>query len=319
MIKIIRRHLLGSILGTGLSYRISSNAQPAAKDLHKPIGDHSIFSPIESGSGPIVVLVHGAVADPKFWEPLTQQLTDRYTVIAYSLRGHFSRNQRDALPAKGTPDNKTYSLDQHADDLADLLRSLISSPVHLIGHDIGANIALLAAIRHKRLAASLTLANPSELGFNFHNHEFREAVAIDRQAIDAISRDLAGVKPARALEFFLKRYVGAETHGVPEWATAMYQQNAACLPKLVGMYPTETCFNDAALDKVEVPVNLISGSFGRWSSRTINDLLADGFSKAPHILLPGGHLAPVHHPREFAQAVRVFLERIGTNRSARRT
>ena len=111
--------------------------------------------------------------------------------------------------------------------------------------------------------------------------------AIVSQKADIIVRDLAALKAASALEFFTKRYVGGETHEVPEWVGQMYRQNAACLPKLVSMYSTETMFNDAALGKVEVPVNLISGSFGRWSSRAINDQLGDGFSKAPHILLPG--------------------------------
>ena len=134
-----------------------------------------------------------------------------------------------------------------------------------------------------------------------------------------IARDLALEKPARAIDFFLRRYVGGETHEVPEWAVRMYQQNAACLLKLVQLYPTQHVFDDSALARIAVPVNLISGSFGRWSSRAVNDLLGDGFPKAPHILLPGGHLTPVHHPKEFAQALKVFLEQIRTTSSARRT
>ncbi len=85
------------------------------------------------------------------------------------------------------------------------------------------------------------------------------------------------------------------------------------------MYRDDPIITEAMLSHVKVPVNLISGSFGRLSSRAVNDVLGERFKRGPHILIPGGYAAPALYPEVFAQAVRFFLEKLPLTGSASRT
>lgn len=111
---------------------------------------------LESGSGPVVVMVHGNLSTGRFYEHLMPELPG-YRVLAPDMRG-FGRSEDAPLDA-------TRGLDDWADDLAAFLRALgITEPVHLVGWSTaGAAIARFAMARP---VASLTFIDPvSPYGF----------------------------------------------------------------------------------------------------------------------------------------------------------
>ncbi|MDN5931124.1 MAG: alpha/beta hydrolase, partial [Pseudonocardia sp.] len=111
---------------------------------------------LESGSGPVVVLVHGNLSTGRFYEHLMPELPG-YRVLAPDMRG-FGRSEDAPLDAR-------RGLDDWADDLDAFLRALgIAEPVHLVGWSTaGAAIARFAMARP---AASLTFIDPvSPYGF----------------------------------------------------------------------------------------------------------------------------------------------------------
>ena len=102
------------------------------------------------GSGPPLVLVHGAFSDHAtnwtFVAPLFQQ---RFTVYSMARRG------RGATAA-----TVNHTLEQESQDVADVVRS-IGAPVHLLGHSYGAHCALLAAVQEPERVARLVLYEPA--------------------------------------------------------------------------------------------------------------------------------------------------------------
>lgn len=111
---------------------------------------------LESGAGPVVVLVHGNLSTGRFYEHLMPELSD-FRVLAPDMRG-FGRSSDAPLDA-------TRGLDDWADDLDAFLRALeITGPVHLVGWSTaGAAIARFAMARP---VASLTFIDPvSPYGF----------------------------------------------------------------------------------------------------------------------------------------------------------
>jgi pimeloyl-ACP methyl ester carboxylesterase len=102
------------------------------------------------GSGPPLVLVHGAFSDHAtnwtFVAPLFQQ---QFTVYSIARRG------RGATAA-----TEHHTLEQEAQDVADVVRS-IGGPVHLLGHSYGAHCALLAAAQVRERVARLVLYEPA--------------------------------------------------------------------------------------------------------------------------------------------------------------
>ncbi|SOC53782.1 alpha/beta fold hydrolase [Ornithinimicrobium cerasi] len=89
-----------------------------------------------SGSGPPLVLVHGALSDHRTnWALVQPTLSRRFTVLALARRG---RGSTEATEGHGVPDE--------ADDLLALIEA-VGEPVFLLGHSYGAQCALAAALR----------------------------------------------------------------------------------------------------------------------------------------------------------------------------
>ncbi|MEM7667505.1 MAG: alpha/beta fold hydrolase BchO [Paracoccaceae bacterium] len=104
------------------------------------------------GSGPVLLLLHGAGAATHSWRDLMPKLSQWFDVIAPDLPGHgFTRIQS----------RKQCSLPEMADGVHALLGALQASPALLVGHSAGAAIALQMALNgqaHPRLIIGLNPA-----------------------------------------------------------------------------------------------------------------------------------------------------------------
>ncbi len=91
------------------------------------------------GEGPDLVLLHGLTGNLAVWHfTLVPRLRDEYRITTYDLRGH----GRSDMPATG------YSTDYLAADLLALMDHLEIEKAHLVGHSLGADIALHLAMLH---------------------------------------------------------------------------------------------------------------------------------------------------------------------------
>lgn len=94
-------------------------------------------------AGPPVVCLHGLTANAFCFQAFADALADNHRVIAYDLRGR-GRSER---PERG------YSVPIHAADLDQLLTALGLERTALLGHSLGALIALYyAAWRPERVS-----------------------------------------------------------------------------------------------------------------------------------------------------------------------
>ncbi len=96
------------------------------------------------------ILLHGFTNDAHVWDGLAGVLQAEHHVIALDLRGHGDSDW--------DPERK-YSHWQLAEDLQDFLASWHGARVHVVGHSLGARIALLALASMPRTVASLTLVD----------------------------------------------------------------------------------------------------------------------------------------------------------------
>ncbi|MGJ4953509.1 alpha/beta fold hydrolase [Bradyrhizobium sp. HKCCYLS20291] len=107
----------------------------------------------EAGSGTPVLLVHGSMNDYRYWSPQIEAFAGQHRVIAVSLR-HF-------FPERWDGNGSDFSIIQHADDVAELIRKLDLGPVHLLGHSRGGAVVLNVAARHPEVIKTLMLADAS--------------------------------------------------------------------------------------------------------------------------------------------------------------
>lgn len=94
-----------------------------------------------------VLLLHSYAMDRRVWHKVITLLPDAMpvAVAAYDHRGH-----GESSPA----DDATATLERLADDLAEVLeRAVPHGPVVIVGHGMGAHVALVMAGRHPLLVA----------------------------------------------------------------------------------------------------------------------------------------------------------------------
>ena len=95
-----------------------------------------------------VVAVHGITASAMAWPPVARQLSADWILVAPDLRG---RGAASELPGP-------YGLKRHAEDVCAVAREA-GSDVVLVGHSMGAFIALLAAAAEPDLFRKLVLVD----------------------------------------------------------------------------------------------------------------------------------------------------------------
>ena len=108
---------------------------------------------LEAGSGPALVLIHGAGGSAELWQPQLAALSDVARVVAPDLPGH------GPLRDRGAP-----SITAYAEWLDAFLAALDAGPVVLVGHSMGGAVAQAEAIaRPERLAGLVLIATGARL------------------------------------------------------------------------------------------------------------------------------------------------------------
>jgi esterase len=107
------------------------------------------------GSGPVIVLVHGAFNDYRYWQPQLDSLSARYRVVSVSLRHYYPERW------KGVGDD--FSVRQQAEDLGAFIERLGTGPVYLVAHSRGGSVAAGTARLRPDMVKKLVLLEPSLL------------------------------------------------------------------------------------------------------------------------------------------------------------
>jgi pimeloyl-ACP methyl ester carboxylesterase len=116
------------------------------------VGNGITLHYVEAGEGPLVVLLHGF---PEFWYGWRRQIpalaAAGYRVVAPDMRGY---NLSDR-PAGW----REYDANLLAGDIAGLVKALGEERAQIVGHDWGAAVAYVLAMRHPEVVERLAILN----------------------------------------------------------------------------------------------------------------------------------------------------------------
>jgi pimeloyl-ACP methyl ester carboxylesterase len=107
---------------------------------------------IEQGRGEPVVLIHSSVSGNRQWRALIDALAERYRVLAVNLFGY---GETTAWPG-----NTSQSLYAQA-SLILALPGIADRAFHLVGHSVGASVALKATLLLGERVQKLVLIEPN--------------------------------------------------------------------------------------------------------------------------------------------------------------
>lgn len=108
----------------------------------------------QTGSGPVLMLIHGITSDSLTWRRVMPRLARDFTVIAPDLIGH-------GESAKPRGD---YSLGAHASGVRDVLLALGHDRATFVGHSLGGGVAMQLAYQFPELCERLVLVDSGGLG-----------------------------------------------------------------------------------------------------------------------------------------------------------
>ncbi|MFN2616084.1 MAG: alpha/beta fold hydrolase [Thermoleophilaceae bacterium] len=107
---------------------------------------------VEAGSGPLLLLLHGF---PEFWYSWRHQIPALaeagFHVVAPDMRGYNLSDKPQGW--------RSYDGDQLAGDTAGLVRHFGAERAHVVGHDWGAAVTYLTAMRHPEAVERVGILN----------------------------------------------------------------------------------------------------------------------------------------------------------------
>jgi len=242
------------------------------------------------GAGPDVVLVPGTFSDRRAWLKVVGALSPRFRCLLLDPRG------TGATPDPGTP----FTPDELVDDLLAAMDAAGVRRAHLVGHSLGAGVALLAAARHPARVDRAVLIGPA-----VRADPYLEAVLDHWEAL--ARSDL----PDEALHLGLL---------LPAFGRAAFERLVPALVRDMGTRPMarETILRYIACDRaqdllraagrVDAAVLALAGADdGLTGWAHVRPLLQAIPGSRGEVIPSSGHTPQVERPAEVARAVAAFL------------
>lgn len=244
------------------------------------------------GTGKPLVLLHGFTADSQSWAPFEKALGPARPLIRIDLPGHGKSPKRQVRSFQDLSRMVVEAFDEATRDVAE---------VHLVGHSLGAALALaLADIRGRRVA-SLTLISPAGLG-----------PEIDAAALNGIVR----ASRVESLAPWLRRLTATPEGISDDYARAAMRGREDAALRACQADMAQALFPDGvqafdlrpALQRLDLPTQIL------WGRRDqilppAHAIAAEG-AFALHLLSGAGHIPQIECPDRVARIAQLMINAV---------
>ena len=248
---------------------------------------HPAATPTEA---PPLIIAHGLYGSGRNWGVIARRLADVRDVIAVDMRNHGL-----------SPRFATHSYADLASDLAGGIAHH-GGRADLLGHSMGGKAAMVLALTHATLIRKLVVADIAPVAYDHdqtrHIHAMR---ALDLTGVTTrgeADQRLAPVVTDQGLRAFFLQSLDLKSDPA-SWRLNLDVLEAE-MPGIVGWPDQHGQFSG--------PVLFLTGANSTYVRPEHRDTIRDLFPKARFARLPdAGHWLHADKPREFEEAVRVFL------------
>jgi pimeloyl-ACP methyl ester carboxylesterase len=258
------------------------------------------FPQARSSDAPPVIALHCAGGSGRAWRHLSPALGGCFNVLAPDLIGHGT-----------TPHWTGPGRFRLADEAASVVKAIDALPgnVHLVGHSLGGAVALRVAVQRPHRIASLSLYEPVA----FHvlatcgdegRHWMRDLRAVAWDIERSVTAGMIRLGVARFCDYWNGRGVFDTLRPEAQGDLEHYIHKAPLDFPALMEEPTPL----AAYAMLQVPVLIMRGEFAPPPTALIAAKLAAAMDPGALRVLDGaGHMGPVTHAAEVAQAVATHI------------
>ncbi len=241
---------------------------------------------------PALVLLHGVGLDSSVWGPQIEAFRATHDVIAPDMLGHGGSDLPPEAPA----------LADYSGAVLGLLDALGIECAAVIGHSMGAMIALDLALRHPARVSHVVAMNAV----------FRRSPA-QRAAVQARAADLAGIGDAASSAATIARWFGDPIPPRLADAAAQLRQLLAAVDRegYARTYRLFAAVDDAhaeALPRLAMPALFLTGELDPNSTPAMSHAMAALAPRGRAEVLPGErHMMTMVSPETVNDSLRRFL------------
>lgn len=224
---------------------------------------------------PSLLLLHGGTDNGMCWYRLASELQADFDIVLPDARGH----------GQSTVTRPVFSLDTMAEDVAALVEGLALTPVTIIGHSMGGQVATLLAARRPELVARVILEEPGyqmSVGSGLRSKALRVAIGLG-------TRWMATRSLTQLQGFARKVFRKWDDDDRAGWAGAQYEFSRGTPRPDVTQIMDPSRDWSAIFPRVQAPVLLLSAEKGfvkESEGRETAAAMQDG--KHLHVV-PAGH------------------------------
>jgi pimeloyl-ACP methyl ester carboxylesterase len=245
------------------------------------------------GQGETVVLVHGVGMARDIWLPQVAELARRYRVVAYDMLGHGGSD----LPPEGV------TLDAYADQLRALLDHLEIARAHVVGHSMGALVAIEFALTHPARTRSVAALNA-----------VFERSPEQRAAIESRAAALRTAGLGETVAPTLQRWFGNPVPAGLQDAAALAERllrsvNPLGYARAYELFAKSDRVHADRLPALALPAMFMTADGDLNSSPSMSRAMAALAPRGRAQVIEGArHMMTVTHPRAVNEALVAFLE-----------
>lgn len=263
----------------------------------------AVIHSVIGGSGPPVLLLHGAPQSRVSWAAVARDLARNYTVVVTDLRGY-----GDSGKIAGSDSHVEYSKRTMALDQVEVMRHFGFERFTVFGHDRGARVTHRMALDHAQRVERAAVLDIIPTHYLFSRVDKAFAESAYHWFFFARPTPFPEIVISNSLEMFVGREdptLGAEYRRVFRIPGTLH---AMCEDYRAG---ASIDFEHDGADlgtKVQCPLLVLWGERGSVARRY--DALAIWGEKAARVSgkqMPGGHSFQESHPAETAAELRAFL------------
>ncbi len=242
----------------------------------------------DRGSGsPTLVFVHGWSCDRTYWAEQRDVFAARHRVVTLDLGGH----------GESGADRTEWTIPRLADDVVAVLDDANVEDAVLVGHSMGAPVALVAAAARRDRVRAIVAVDA------LHDAERKMPEDVRRRLMEAYRDDFAGTMAKFARSVFPP---GADAGLVERVAADMASAPPEVAVPLLGTFAEFDV--KAALRDAQVPIRCINAA-GSSAAVDVNRRYAEDFDV---VTLPDvGHFLMLEKPREFNLMLEHVVGRLG--------